>query len=241
MTGGGPTTNFALEALAERWTEAGLAGPSERELLIPEGMEVGSADHLRFLTLPRAISGLYPEIGLWQRAGAAWADKATHWLFDTAQVAYADWRAVEKALAPHGLAEHRQDVRGWYEVARGLQGRFKGDVASLIAAGPKGQPARTSAILAYLDASSTTFPFLSGDKTARLWLDQLRRIGGIEIIEDEPLRLAPSKEARDIAATHGLSLPSRALPIQQLLALEAWAALDGDEREAILQGIQAQG
>ncbi|MBA3534788.1 MAG: hypothetical protein H0T73_22990 [Ardenticatenales bacterium] len=223
-----------LVALAQRWHEQGLAGPSEHALMIPAGVEVGSNPHLLFLTLPRAISALQDEVELWERAALAWASAEAQWLFDPAQVAYAEWPTVETALRQWRLASRRQESRGWYEVARGLQGRFKGDIRAMVEAGG----GRTSGLLAYLAKSPSTFPFLSGEETSRLWLEQLRRIGGLSIEEDEPLCLVPSQRAREAAASQRLDPGPEALPAHHVLALEVWAALSTRDQTQIAAAIQ---
>lgn len=195
---------------------------------------MGSHAHLLFMTLPRVISGLYREVPLWQRAQAAWADSETRWLFDPSQVAYADWQDVGAALKVHGLATRRQDVRSWYMVSRGLQGRFKGDVRALIeVAGPA-----SGAIIAYLEENRTTFPLLAGEVTARIWLDQLRRLGAVEIKEEPPLCLPPSERARRVARESGIELDEGPLPVHQLLALEVWTRLRKAERQRIVQVLE---
>ncbi|MCB0078369.1 MAG: hypothetical protein KDD73_13225 [Anaerolineales bacterium] len=222
-----------MPVLAARWHAEGLAGPSERLLLTPDGMVAGSAEHLRFITLTRGISGLYPEVELWQRSARLWADEATRWLFDTERVAYADWRAVEAALKRQALAQRRQDVRGWYDTARGLQGRFKGEVSSLIEAGG----GTVSGLLSYLTHNRTTFPLLAGEETARLWLDQLRRLGGVEIEEDEALEITLGKKARQALKTLAIDVPEW-LPVQEALAVEVWAGLDTETHQEVLQAIK---
>lgn len=212
-----------------------MAGPSEQALLTPNGMAQGSTDHLRFITLVRGISGLYDEVELWERAARLYANNDTRWLFDTERVAYDDWREVEAALKSQGLAQRRQDVRGWYDTSRGLQGRFKGDVAAMIEAGG----ATVSGMLAYLTYNRTTFPLLAGEETARFWLDQLRRIGGLVIEPDEALEVTLGKEARQKLDQAGIEA-SEWLPVQEALAAKVWAELPAKERRTLVAELSAR-
>jgi len=227
----GASGSTTLARLAEQWTTRGLDGPSETELLVPPDLTAGSPEHLRFVTLVRGISGLYREVELWRRGGELHADVATHWVFDTGRVAFEDWRALEAALGRHGLAERRQDVRGWYDVARGLQGRFKGDVAAMVvAAGPA-----AADLVEYVAANKATFPLLAGDRIAARWADQLRRVARVAVDDAAPgLTERLGSSVRDRLARAGVELDSDEVPVHHALAATAWADLPTTSRASTL-------
>lgn len=221
-----------LARLAERWTVEGLEGPSEAVLLTPLGVDPGSPAHLRFVTMTRGISGLYPETELWERAGRMFADEATRWVFDTERVSYGDWRDVGAALAAHGLGRRRQDVRGWYDLARGIQGRFKGAVNEMIDAAGN----TVSGLVTYVDQHAATFPLLAGDVTARRWADQLRRRAGVTL--DEDIALTEVLDDRVLARLSEAGIDTGpVVAVHHALAAEVWAALPTARRRTLVDEV----
>ena len=98
-------------------------------------------------------------------------------LLDPTHIAYSHSKEVGAMLKQAELGKPAHYGRVWWQICRGIQGRFKGRFTALLAA----QDHHALSIQAYLTESSTTFPVLSGPSTSARWLDLIHRVAGIEL------------------------------------------------------------
>ena len=137
----------------------------------PAGVEEGSEEHLRFITLTVAIDYMRDADLLWQSARASYEDPETAFLFDPEQVSDSGLKRVVDAMRRHGLSRKvNNDPQIWQSICTTLSMRYEGRVGSLIS------DARTDAMrLISLVRSSKNghFPFLRGPKIAPLWIRML--------------------------------------------------------------------
>ena len=99
------------------------------------------------------------------------------WLFQPGTVAYKRSQEVQSEFQSLGIQVPEYIPRAWWQISRGVQGRFQGSWTALLAA----QENDALAIQTYLKGSKATFPVLSGDVISALWLDVVHRIGGISL------------------------------------------------------------
>ena len=142
----------------------------------------------------------------------------SHWLFDSTQVAYKTSQQVSEALHAAQIRTPKHISRVWWQICRGIQGRFKGSIRTLL----QNSHNDARAIQTYLSQSRTTFPVLSAQTTSARWLDMLHRIGGIELTHwdelREPLTAKQQKSARQFGFAEEHLHPSLAL------ALRTWTS-----------------
>jgi hypothetical protein len=103
----------------------------------------------------------------------AMAAHQDHWLLRSSEAAYKKSQEVGAALVQLRLGGAKQDGRVWWQICRGIQGRFKGSIKSLLDANGYD----TKNLQAYLQDSKTTFPVLSGPVISVRWLDLVSRWG----------------------------------------------------------------
>jgi hypothetical protein len=139
------------------------------------------------------------------------------WLLNSSEVAYKRSQEVGAALVQLRLGGAKQDGRVWWQICRGIQGRFKGSITALLDANGYD----TNKLQAYLQESKTTFPVLSGPVISVRWLDLVSRWG------DKPLA---GWEELQIPFTEGLREQGSFLDQSQTMihpaaaaAIEHWA------------------
>ena len=132
-----------------------------------------------------------------------WAGLArleTHWLLDSGQVAYRSSREVEEAMEQNGLLGPRHIARVWWQISRGLQGRFQGSWSGLIEA----NQASARELRDYLRGNRSTFPVLAGPVVSARWLDLVHRIGDFKLKDWDHLRLPITKRQKKFARLVGI-------------------------------------
>lgn len=124
-----------------------------------------------------------------------------HWLLDPPQAAYRSSAQVLTGMQEARLAGPQYIARVWWQLCRGVQGRFKGSWRDLLQANDN--DARTLQI--YLQKSKATFPVLSGPVISARWLDLVHRIGGVTLQDWESLRTPLSSQQRRTALLFGIT------------------------------------
>lgn len=110
---------------------------------------------------------------------------AEHWLLKPSEVAYQSSQQVQNAMQDKGILGPGHIPRVWWQICRGVQGRFEGSWRALLADNDDD----ASKVEDYLRRSKTTFPVLSGPVVAVRWLDLIKRIGEVNLTEWEALRV----------------------------------------------------
>jgi len=105
------------------------------------------------------------------------------WLLDPSQAAYRTSREVLTGMRAAHLSGPAHIARVWWQLCRGVQGRFKGSWRDLLEA--NGENAHT--LQGYLAKNKATFPVLAGPVISARWLDLVHRIGGVTLTGWETL------------------------------------------------------
>ena len=139
-----------------------------------------------------------------------------HWLFDPAQAAYKSSQEILTAMQQQRIAAPQYIARVWWQICRGVQGRFKGSWRDLL----KASADNAQTLQGYLQQSQTTFPVLSGPVISARWLDLIQRIGGVPLQGWDALTVTLPPEQVKTAQKFGIT----ATEVHPLVssALEAW-------------------
>lgn len=122
------------------------------------------------------------------------------WLMDPGQVAYRSSQEVGTTMEQTDLIAPRHIPRVWWQVARGVQGRFNGSWMGLILTNRE-----NARILGrYLLENRTTFPVLAGPVVSVRWMDLVHRIGNIKLKDWENLRLPIQERQKKMARLVGI-------------------------------------
>jgi len=188
----------------------GLCGRHDPALVLAQVEPLERRLHL--LTLG-VVAGIFMSTERW----VSLAELQNHWLSDSSQVAYKSSQQVHEALQAQGLLGPAHLPRVWWQICRGIQGRFKGSLRAFLQISQD----HTWTILDYLKRSKTTFPVLSGPIISIRWLDCVQRIGGVEIDGWESLKLPLS--ATQLKAAQEFGIKDEIVHPQVALALQGWA------------------
>jgi len=139
-----------------------------------------------------------------------------HWLLDPSQVAYRTSAEVLTAMREKHISGPQHLARVWWQVCRGVQGRFKGSWRDLLRANDD----NAQKIQSYLQNSKTTFPVLSGPVISARWLDLVHRVGGVELKGWESMTVTLSLDQTKTAHLFGI-LTDEVHPLVAS-ALNAW-------------------
>ena len=139
-----------------------------------------------------------------------------HWLLDPSQVASRSSAQILAGMQERHITGPAYLARVWWQICRGVQGRYKGAWRPLLAANDDNAPMLQS----YLQKSKATFPVLSGPILSARWLDLVHRIGGVTLLGWEALRVPLPSHQKKTARLFG----STADEVHPLLssALNAW-------------------
>ncbi|NOZ00031.1 MAG: hypothetical protein GXP40_12660 [Chloroflexi bacterium] len=185
-----PLESALLEAL-ERSGLCGQGDPAQAVLAV-----VDVEQRLRVLTLGVVLHNNHLSADRWQALCAL----QDHWLLDATQVAYGASRQVLRAMQDVKLGAARHTARVWWQICRGIQGRFQGSLRDLLQANQDD----ALRVQAYLTASKTSFPVLSGPVMSARWLDLVHRLGGLPLENWERLGVALSGKQRKQARIFGV-------------------------------------
>ena len=118
-----------------------------------------------------------------------------HWLLDPSQVAYRSSPQVWTAIQEMHIPGPQHMARVWWQICRGVQGRYKGLWRDLF----KANDDNTHILQSYLHKNHTTFPVLAGPIISARWLDVVHRIGGVILQGWEALTVKLSSPQRKTA------------------------------------------
>ena len=172
----------------------GLCGQHEPARIVGEVEDVER--RLAILTL-----GVVLDINpLSQERWAGLLALAGLWLCDPSYVAYQSSQQVLAAMQDFHLRFPQHIPRVWWQICRGVQGRFKGSWKDLL----EESHCDASAMQAYLRKSKTTFPVLAGPVISARWLDLVHRIGGVQLDGWENLSVPLSGQQEKTARLFGI-------------------------------------
>lgn len=123
-----------------------------------------------------------------------------HWLLDPSQLAYSTSAGVLTAMREEHISGPQHIARVWWQVCRGVQGRFKGSWRDLLQANHD----NAEELQRYLQNSKTTFPVLSGPVISARWLDLVHRVGGVELMNWDTLTVPLPSDQKKTARLFGI-------------------------------------
>lgn len=100
-----------------------------------------------------------------------------HWLLDPSQAAFHSSAEIQSCMQQLHLSAPQYVARVWWQICRGIQGRFKGCWRDLV----KANSDSAQILSQYLQASKATFPVLSGPVISVRWMDLVHRIGEVTL------------------------------------------------------------
>jgi len=139
-----------------------------------------------------------------------------HWLLDSSQVAYKHSKEVAQALRNSHIRAPQQSARVWWQICRGIKGRFNGSIRAFF----QENGDDVTLVRQYFLESRTTFPVLSAETTSARWLDLVHRHGKIELKNWETLRIPLDDQERKSAKSFGMD--EEQLHPSLALALRTW-------------------
>ena len=139
-----------------------------------------------------------------------------HWLLAPSQVAVQSSSQVWTGLQEMGIPGPQYIARVWWQICRGVQGRYKGSWRDLI----KANDDNALTLQSYLQKNQATFPVLAGPVISARWLDLVHRIGGVTLQGWETLTVKLPSSQRKTARLFGIGVGE----VHPLLssALHAW-------------------
>ncbi len=163
------------ERLYQLYKTEGIFGNKEMpEDHPPQGVEIGSREHLLFLTLTVAIDYMRNADALWESARKTFEDPETCFVFFPEEVANIPLGQVEKiksALTKYKLALRPiRDTNIWLTIALTIHNRWRDDPWNLLEA----LNFDAIKIVKHLTRYKSEYPNLNGEKIRSLWLRMLR-------------------------------------------------------------------
>jgi hypothetical protein len=128
------------------------------------------------------------------------ASLAGHWLLNPSHVAYQSSQEVGVTMQEMRILGGQHIPRVWWQICRGMQGRFKGSWRKLLDANEDS----AQKLQSYLQQNRTTFPVLAGPVISARWLDLTHRIGGSSLHGWENLLIPLSKKQVKTAGLFGI-------------------------------------
>lgn len=169
---------------------------------------------LNVLTLGAVLSTSPLRAERWQTLAAL----HDHWLLDPSQAAYRTSAEILTEMQRVGMGGPQYIARVWWQICRGVQGRFKGSWHDLLSANSDD----AATLLAYFQNSKATFPVLSGEVILVRWLDLIHRIGGIPLRGWDVLSVPLPPGLKEAAGK--FDIPGDEVHPLTASALETWSA-----------------
>ncbi|WP_207231392.1 hypothetical protein [Methanofollis fontis] len=153
----------------------------------PAGVEVGSIEHILFLTLTVSIDYQRDAYALWESARHTHEDPETRYLFEPRALHETPQAQVFADLKKHGLSKkHSADTNIWRTVGISFFKKWGGDPRNFLADcgydGPTVLRRLKEDRHPFNGREAPDFPFLRGDKIGPLWLRMLRDNAGLDTL-----------------------------------------------------------
>jgi len=136
-----------------------------RNLVVPEGVEVGSNNHLLYLTLTVSLDYMRDAEALWRQSYNALKNNDLKWIFDPKEVLL---RKQNNLIELFRIIKDRKPIKDseiWFKICNSLK-KFDFSVYEFL----KGFDFDALRISNYIADNKSDFPFLSGNKIKPLWL-----------------------------------------------------------------------
>lgn len=188
----------------------GLCGQHEaaRSVSIIEDVE----QRLNVLTFGTVMDVNFLSLERW----SALAVIHDHWLLNPSKVAYESSAQVWTVMHEMHIPGPQHIARVWWQICRGVQGRYTGSWRDLF----KANDDNAHTLQSYLWKNHTTFPVLAGPVISARWLDLVHRVGGITLQGWESLTVKLPSPQRKTARLFGI-MDNEVHPLLSS-ALNAW-------------------
>ncbi len=152
-----------------------FSGSDLPESEIPNGIDIGSYEHIMFLTMTVAIDYQRSASDLWDSARRSWEDKDTRWVFFPKEVIKKTTEELGEALTKYKLCKKiKKDVDIWKSIAQSFAELFDGDPRNLFA---RFDYDAHQIVTAMKKQYGKDFPYLAGStgtgKIRSLWIRML--------------------------------------------------------------------
>ncbi len=139
-----------------------------------------------------------------------------NWLLVPPRAAYQSSQQVLAEMQKARISGPQYIARVWWQICRGIQGRYKGSWRDLL----KANDDDVHALQSYLQKSPATFPVLSGPVISARWLDLVHRLAGVALNGWETLTVTLPSSQRKTARLFGITV-EQAHPLLSS-ALQIW-------------------
>lgn len=153
-------------------------------------------ERLNLITFGVVLDTNLPKADRW----ASLAEMHGEWLLDPKAAAYKSSAQIQAAMQQLRTGGAQHTGRVWWQICRGVQGRFKGSWRDLLNASNDD----TQTLQRYLEQSQTTFPVLAGPVISVRWLDLIHRAVGVPLRGWEALTLPLPSHQKDAARKFGI-------------------------------------
>lgn len=164
-----------------------MAGSEISDAEPPKGMQIGSYEHIMWLTLTLSINYQRVAASLWNSSRLTWEDESTRWVFLPKELRKETKEKLIIALGKHGLSQKRkQDANIWWTVSNSFLDKFQGDPRKLL------ELYQYDAVEIYNQMQTKykkDFPYLSGNKILPLWIRGLKEATNLDLINLENVHI----------------------------------------------------
>jgi hypothetical protein len=141
----------------------------------PQGVEVGTLEHLMFLTLTVSIDYQRDAARLWDNSRKTWEDPETRYLFDPRALHETPPRKIQKDMQKYGLSQKPvRDADIWRRVGVTFYKKWQGNPLHFLESCDWNAPAILKDLKeekhTYNGKRVSDYPNLRGDKIGPLWL-----------------------------------------------------------------------
>jgi hypothetical protein len=179
---------YVASLLFTAFQTSGIHGRNDMpEDIIPEGMKMGSPEHILFLTLTVSIDYQRDALALWESARKTYEDLDTRYLFSPKEIHLTTTAKIMKDMQRYGLSKkHTQDARIWRTNSLTFYKKWLSDPIRFLADCNFDAPTIINRLKSdsHFDGyrMSPDYLFLKGNKIAPLWLRILRDNAGVDCI-----------------------------------------------------------
>lgn len=180
----------AARLLYTAFHTAGIHGQKDMpEDTLPQGIVIGSSEHILFITLTVSIDYQRDANALWASAQRTYADPETRYLFYPPLLHEAPFHKIIQDMQKYKLSKKpRNDAHIWKTVAISFYKKWQSDPRNFLASCKWKAPTILGRLKAdtHIENNRPTwdFPFLRGNKIGPLWLRMLRDNAHLTEIED---------------------------------------------------------
>jgi hypothetical protein len=146
------------------------------ELHLPNGMEKGSEEQLRYITLTVSISFIRDGEALQRMTYKTFMDDKNRWIFDPSQVVSNGQARLSESLINIKDQRPRKDAEVWFKICKKL-GDFQFKIKNLL----EKFDSDAVQIYQFISENKKDLPYFAGQKIKSLWLRVIDETAGIKL------------------------------------------------------------